>query len=109
MSDEATTETESGSALLTARSKIVEAEERIDMYALKAFYKERKIKCFLCAAAEIETFEEGAKLHGFDLDDHLNALNKLAAEKPAGEVQFMGMWQRLGRWFLKIAQDKPSE
>jgi len=67
---------------LSADSLIVEAEERISWRALKQFYHERGIKCLYCPAAEIETFREGAKLHKFDLDSHLKALNDLAATHP---------------------------
>ncbi|MCA8938209.1 MAG: hypothetical protein KDB07_00245, partial [Planctomycetes bacterium] len=49
-----------------ADTLIAEAEGRISWDALKGFYAARKIKCLNCPAAMIETFEEGAKLHGFD-------------------------------------------
>lgn len=67
---------------LTPDSLVVEAEERIDWTALKRFYRERGIKCLNCPAAEIENFRDGAKLHGFDLDAHIQALNALALSDP---------------------------
>lgn len=67
---------------LGAETLIFEAEERISWDALKAFYKERGIKCLNCPAAEVETFAEGAKLHKFDLDEHLAELNQLMLDRP---------------------------
>lgn len=70
----------------TPDSLIVEAEEKIAFAALRSFYRERGIKCFYCPAAEVETFADGAKLHKFDLDAHLAALNELAATHPFNGV-----------------------
>jgi hypothetical protein len=66
----------------TAETRIFEAELAIDWDQLKAFYRERGIHCLNCPAAEIESFADGAKLHKFDLDDHLASLNRLAKEHP---------------------------
>ncbi len=66
----------------TPDSLIYEAELAVDWESLKQFYRERGIHCLNCPAAEIETFADGAKLHKFDIDRHLQELNRLAAEKP---------------------------
>ena len=36
--------------------------------------------CFSCPASMGETLEEAAMVHGFDVDDILEAVNKLEAE-----------------------------
>lgn len=61
---------------------IAEAESRVSWEVLKSFYREHGIKCLDCPAAMIQTFAEGAKLHGFDLEMVLAKLNQLEAEAP---------------------------
>ena len=94
---------------LTPTTKIVEAEERIEWKALEAFYRERGIKCLNCPAAVNETFSEGAKLHKFDLDEHLVALNHLMKTKPrTSEDLPPSILARCVNWLTSKLRDKPS-
>jgi hypothetical protein len=73
---------------LTVDSPIFWAEELIDHKQLRAFYKQKGVRCFACCAAEIETFAEGAKVHAggphgaFDAAKLVDELNALAREHP---------------------------
>ena len=69
-------------AEISADTLIFEAESLIDWASLEAFYKSKKIKCLNCPAAEVETFAQGAEVHGFDLDETLAELNQLMKDKP---------------------------
>lgn len=73
---------------LTPDDPIFWAEEFIDLDTLEAFYKREGVRCFMCCAAEQETFREGAEVHKsgphgqFDPDDIVVKLNKLAKKYP---------------------------
>jgi hypothetical protein len=73
---------------MTVDSPIIWAEALVDGEALKAYYAEHNIKCFLCCAAEAETFAEGAKVHeggphgAFKAEKVVEDLNALAKEHP---------------------------
>jgi hypothetical protein len=78
---------------LTVDSPIFWAELLIEHEALQAFYRKRNIKCFLCCAAEKETFAQGAKVHeggphgAFDAAKVVDELNALAADNPVKPEQ----------------------
>lgn len=78
---------------LTVDSPIFWAELLIDHDALQAFYRKRNIKCFLCCAAEKETFAQGAKVHeggphgAFDAAKVVDELNALAKDNPVKPEQ----------------------
>lgn len=79
---------------LTVDSPIAWAEALIDLDTLKAFYEKRNIKCFMCCAAEKETFAQGAKVHeggpfgAFNAGKVVEALNELAKEHPLDESKY---------------------
>ncbi len=64
------------------------AEQLVDFEALKAYYREKNIQCLLCDAALVETFAQGARVHGggqwqaFDAQQVVNDLNDLAKAHP---------------------------
>lgn len=78
---------------------IVEAEGRIAWESLRAFYKAQGIKCLNCPAAVVESFAEGAKIHGFDLAHTLETLNQLEAESPFNGFP-LTLGQRIWRKFF---------
>ena len=88
---------------LTVDSPIWWAEELVEQKALKGFYRERSILCFICPAAEAETFKQGAAVHGsgkhdaFDADKLVEALNELAGKHPFDPetVEYDSLFRRL--------------
>ena len=89
----------------TADTLIVEAEQHVDWKTLKTYYRNKGIKCYLCPAAEIETFAQGAKIHKFDLEHNLAELNRLAREAPLMDPP-PGMWSAFGRWLSDKLKDR---
>jgi hypothetical protein len=73
---------------MTVESPISWAEFLVENEALKAYYAKHNIKCFMCCAAEKETFAVGAKVHeggrfgGFNAEKVVEDLNSLAKEHP---------------------------
>jgi hypothetical protein len=73
---------------MTVESPIAWAEVLVDHEALKAYYGKHNIKCFMCCAAEAETFAVGAKVHeggpygGFNAEKVVEDLNELAKQHP---------------------------
>ena len=106
---------DSNSKPLDPSTLIVEAEILIDRTALKAYFKEANIRCLDCPAAEIETFEQGAKTHHFDLKKHLAALNELAkssAHNPdnLGTQSLASQWAKnLTSGLMRLLRDKPNK
>lgn len=78
---------------LTVDSPIFWAELLIDHAALQEYYRAHSIKCFLCCAAEKETFAQGAKVHeggphgAFDAATVVADLNALAKDNPVKPEQ----------------------
>jgi hypothetical protein len=86
------TEAKNGGSL-TLDSAIIQAEELIAHDELRAFYKERGVRCFGCLAAEKETFAQGANVHaggpfgGFDAAQIVAGLNELVRAHPFDPAQ----------------------
>ncbi len=91
---------------LKAGSLVVEAENLISWEKLVAFYRSQGIQCFGCLAAEAETFAQGAQLHGFELDHHLEELNRLALEYPLDDQEKSFSEQRLSARILNWLKEK---
>ena len=76
---------------LTVDSPIFWAEILIDNVELRKFYDARKVKCWDCCAAEVETFAMGAKVHeggpygALEPQKLVDELNDLAKNHPFKE------------------------
>lgn len=93
---------------LTVDSPIAWAELLVDNNELQRFYREKKVRCFFCCAAEAETFAQGAKVHAggphgaFEADKLVAELNELARKHPFREETAYNpsLWARLLGWLF---------
>ncbi len=74
---------------ITKDMNIVEVVQRYPDTAMVFMYA--GMGCFGCHAAQFESIEEGATVHGIDTDKLVEALNEIAEASDEGEAELVGV------------------
>ena len=74
---------------ITKDMNIVEVVRRYPDTAMVFMYA--GMGCFGCHAAQFESIEEGATVHGIDTDKLVEALNEIAEASDEGEAELVGV------------------
>ena len=74
---------------ITKDMNIVEVVQRYPDTAMVFMYA--GMGCFGCHAAQFESIEEGAMVHGIDTDKLVEALNEIAEASDEGEAELAGV------------------